>query len=40
MWHVHAPKMAPVQNPQQGVEKMHYKCRIDTESSDRGNNTL
>ena len=33
-------KMATGQNAPQGVEKVHYECRIDTESNDMGNNTL
>ena len=37
MWHVYAPEVAPGQNaPPQGVEKVHYECRMDIESSDRG----
>ena len=32
--------MAPGQNAPQGVEMVHYECRIDIESSDRGNDTL
>ena len=32
--------VASGQNAPQGVEKVHYECRIDNESSDRGNNTL
>ena len=40
MWHVCAPKVAPGQNAPQGVEKVHYDCRIDIESSDRGTNKL
>ena len=40
MWHVCTPEVAPSQNAPQGVEKVHYECRIDIESSDRGNNTL
>ena len=42
MWHVCAPEVAPGHNAPQGAEKVHYECscRIDIESSDRGNNTL
>ena len=40
MWYVYTPEVAPSQNAPQGVEKVHYECRIDIESSDRGNNTL
>ena len=28
------------QNAPKGVEKVHYECRIDIESNDRGNSTL
>ena len=35
-----APKMATGRNAPQGVEKVHCECRIDSESYDRGNNTL
>ena len=31
--------MAPGQKAPQGVEMVHYECRIDIESSDRGSNT-
>ena len=27
-------------NAPQGVEKMHFECRIDSDSNDRANNTL
>ena len=40
IWHVCTPEVAPSQNAPQGVEKVHFECRIDIESSDRGNNTL
>ena len=40
MWHVCTPEVAPSQNAPQGVEKVHYECMIDIESSDRGNNAL
>ena len=40
VWYVCTPEVAPGQNAPQGVEKVHYECRIDIESSDRGNNTL
>ena len=33
-------EVAPCHNAPQGDEKVHYTCRIDIESSDRGNNTL
>ena len=32
--------MAPGQNAPQGVEMVHYECRIDIESSDWGKYTL
>ena len=35
-----ACKRATGQNAPQGVEKVHSECRIDSESDDRGNNTL
>ena len=36
-WHVCAPEVASGQNALQGVEKLHYECRIDNESNARGN---
>ena len=39
-WLVPACKMVTGQNAPQGVEKVHCKCRIDSESYDRGNKTL
>ena len=35
MWHVW-PEVVPGQNAPQGVEKVHYECRIDIESIDEG----
>ena len=32
IWYVCAPEVAPFQNAPQGVEKVHYECRIDIES--------
>ena len=38
---MYAPlKMVTGRNAPQGVEKVHSECRIDSESYDRGNNTL
>ena len=37
---VRARNKATGLNAPQGVEKEHFKCRTDTESYDRGNNTL
>ena len=37
---MHACKMATGRNAPQGVEKVHFECRIDSESYDWGNNTL
>ena len=39
-WHVRAYKTATGRNAPQGVEKVHFECRIVSESYDRGNNTL
>ena len=39
-WHVRACKMATGRNALQGVEKVHFECRIVPESYDLGNNTL
>ena len=36
MWHVCTPEVVPGQNAPQGVEKVHYECRIDIESNDQG----
>ena len=40
MWHMCAPKVVPGQYAPQGVEKVHYKCGIDIDSSDQDNNIL
>ena len=37
---VHPYEVAPGQNAPQGVEKVHYECRVDIESNDWGNNAL
>ena len=36
-WHVRAYKTATGRNAPQGVEKVHFECRIVSESYDRGN---
>ena len=36
MWHVCTPEVAPGQNAPQGVENVHYECRIDIESNTWG----
>ena len=30
------PEVLPAQNAPQGVEKVHYECKTDIESNDRG----
>ena len=39
-WDMRCFKMATGQSAPQGVEKVHCECKLDTESNDRGNNTL
>ena len=39
MWYMCAPEVAPGKNAPQGIEKVHYECRIDIKSIG-GNNIL